>query len=171
MDKPIANQIAQLEAVLQRLTQHHEHLLGLMRRQREALRTADEKAVSDLSRQENAVVQQITEQEKRRLELVASLTSALQPGAERSLKMREVAELLPEPARGRLLVLRAQLRERIESVKEQSSVTRRATQALMSHMQGLVQSLGQASTRGAGYDRPGQRQSALPAIGTINLTA
>ena len=171
MDKAVSVQVTQLESVLTRLAQQHEQLLSLMQRQRAALRIADEATVSDLSRQENAMVQLISAQEKRRLELVASLTTLLRPGGDSPLRLREVAELLPEPARGRLLVLRQQLRGRISEVKEQSSVTRRATEALLNHMQGLVQSLSQVGTRGAGYPRPGAAPVSLPAIGSINLTA
>ena len=171
MDNALAGVIAELEGVLSQLADRHEQLLGLMRRQREHLRRAEVDQVAELSRLENAQVQSISELEKRRLALVASLTGVLSPTAEKPLRMREAAELLPEPARGRLLVLRLKLRERIGEVKEQSSVSRRATEALLNHMQGLVQSLSQVSARGAGYERPGRPQTALPAIGTINLTA
>jgi len=171
MDNTLTNIVADLEQVLSQLADRHEQLLGLMRRQREALRDAEVERVAELSRLENAQVQSISELEKRRLALVASLTAVLSPSSQKPLLMREAAELLPEPARGRLLVLRQQLRERIGEVKEQSSVSRRATEALMNHMQGLVQSLSQVSARGAGYDRPGRPQAGLPAIGTINLTA
>ncbi|XAM01004.1 flagellar protein FlgN [Phycisphaeraceae bacterium D3-23] len=171
MDKRIARELAQLEATLTQSAERHEQLLSLMRRQRDALRQAQGEQVADLSRQENAVVQAISELEKRRLELVASLTVAVLPGATQPMRMRELAEQLPEPARGRLLVLREKLRERIVAVKEQSSVSRRASESLLSHMQGLVQSLSHVSARGAGYDRPGVSRHALPAIGTISMTA
>ncbi|MEM9414896.1 MAG: flagellar protein FlgN [Planctomycetota bacterium] len=171
MDKRLVAELGGLEATLAQLAERHEQLLSLMQRQREALRKAETEQIAALSRQENAVVQTISTLEKRRLEQVASLTQVVSPGAAQPMRMRELAERLPEPARGRLLVLRQQLRERIVAVKEQSSVSRRASEALMNHMQGLVQSLSHASVRGAGYDRPGQARNALPAIGTISMTA
>lgn len=164
--------IPQLETVLKQLTERHEQLLSLMQRQREALRGADHRGVSELSRLENVLVKAITDLEKRRLELVADLTRAVDPAAAQPMRMRDLAERLGEPSRGRLLVLRQQLRERIQQVKDESSVTRRATEALMKHMQGLVQTLSSAG-RGSAYaprnavaNRP-----IAPALRTLNLTA
>ena len=158
--------------VLKQLTERHEQLLSLMLRQREALRSADHRGVSELSRLENALVKAITELEKRRLELVADLTRVVDPAAPQPMRMRDLAERLPEPARGRLLVLREQLRQRIQQVKDESSVTRRATEALMKHMQGLVQTLSTAG-RGSAYAPRATMNSRpiTPALRTLNLTA
>lgn len=163
--------IPQLEEVLRQLTERHEQLLSLIQRQREVLRAADHRGVSELSRLENVVVKAITDLEKRRLELVADLTRAVDPGAAQPMRMRDLAERLPEPARGRLLVLRQQLRQRIQQVKDESSVTRRATEALMKHMQGLVQTLGNTG-RGSAYAPSSfAMQPPPPALRTLNLTA
>lgn len=167
----LTRNIPVLEAVLKQLTERHEQLLSLMRRQREALRQADHRGVSEYSRLENTLVQAIGDLEKRRQELVAELTRAVDPSATSPMRMRDLADRLPEPARGRLLVLREQLRERIAKVKEQSSVTRRATESLLKHMQGLVQTLSTAS-RAAGYaPASAPKKDALPAIGTLRVTA
>lgn len=167
----IAKLVPVLETVLKQSTDRHEQLLTLMKRQRECLRLADHHGVSECSRLENTVVQAIGELEKRRLEVVAEMTKAIEPMSLGPMRMRDLAERLPEPARGRLLVLREQLRERIMAVKEQSSVTRRATEALLTHMQGLVQTLSNAG-RAAGYapanhPQPENTQS----LGTLRVTA
>jgi len=160
-----------LEAVLKQLADRHEQLLTLMQRQREALRQADHHGVSEYSRLENTLVQAIGDLEKRRLELVAELTRAVDPSAVAPLRMVDLAERLPEPSRGRLLVLREQLRERIAKVKHESSVTRRATESLLKHMQGLVHTLGNAG-RAAGYaPASAPQQNQVPAIGTLRVTA
>lgn len=167
----IAKHIPVLETVLKQLAERHEQLLALVKRQRECLRLADHHGVSECSRLENTLVQAIGELEKRRLELVAQLTRAVDPSSMQPMRMRDLAERLPEPARGRLLVLREQLRERISAVKEQSSVTRRATEALLKHMQGLVQTLGNAG-RAAGYAPANQPQPAsTQTLGTMKVTA
>lgn len=160
-----------LETVLKQLADRHEQLLTLMKRQRECLRLADHHGVSECSRLENTLVQAIGDLEKRRLELVAQLTQALDPNAPQPMRMRDLAQQMPEPARGRLLVLREQLRARIAEVKEQSSVTRRATEALLNHMQGLVQTLGNAS-RAAGYAPANHPKSPTgETLGTLKVTA
>jgi hypothetical protein len=167
----IAKHVAQLETVLKQSADRHEQLLSLMKRQRECLRLADHHGVSECSRLENAQVQAIGDLEKRRLELVAALTRAIEPKALGPMRMRDLAERLPEPTRGKLLVLREQLRERITAVKEQSSVTRRATEALLTHMQGLVQTLGNAG-RAAGYAPSNRPQPAdTQTFSTLRVTA
>lgn len=160
-----------LETVLKQLADRHEQLLSLMKRQREALRLADHRGVSECSRLENTVVQAIGDLEKNRLELVAQLTRVVDPSATAPMRMRDLAERLPEPSRGRLLVLREQLRDRIALVKEQSSVTRRATESLLKHMQGLVNTLGSAG-RAVGYAPASQPQPPnAPVLGTLKVTA
>src|SRR5690606_29211509 len=124
-------------AVLQQQVQAHEALLSLLQRKREALRTGGTRAMTELAALENEKVQLISELEKHRLTLVAELTLALVPDAAEPMRLGELAERMPEPARGRLLVLRHQLRERMEQVREASSVLRRATEALMKHVHGL----------------------------------
>lgn len=171
MADPIQKHIPVLEAVLKQLADRHEQLLSLMKRQRESLRQADHRGVSECSRLENVLVQAIGDLEKRRLELVAELTRAVDPTAVAPMRMRDLAERLPEPARGRLLVLREQLRSRIAEVKEQSSVTRRATESLLKHMQGLVQTLSTAG-QAAGYAPANKSNTPLaPTLGTLRVTA
>lgn len=171
MADPMSKHIPVLETVLRQLADRHEQLLTLMKRQREALRQADHRGVSECSRLENALVQAIGDLEKKRLELVAQLTRVVEPTAAAPMRMRDLAERLPEPSRGRLLVLREQLRERIAKVKEESSVTRRATESLLKHMQGLVQTLSGAG-RAVGYAPASHPQPALGApIGTLKVTA
>jgi len=171
MDNTILKHLAQLESVLGALTQHHETLLGMMKRQRDLLRAGDHKAVTALSRQESELVQAISQHEKVRLELVADLTLRIDPEATEALAMRDLAERLPEPQRGRLLVLRTQLRERIQAVRDESSVTRLATQTLVRHLQGLVQSVAQVGASGAAYGAQGTAPTTIPRIGNLNLTA
>jgi len=171
MADTIHKHIPALETTLKQLTDRHEQLLSLMKRQRECLRLADTHGVSECSRLENSLVQAIGDLEKRRQELVAELTRAVDPSAAAPMRMRDLAEHLGEPARGRLLVLREQLRERITAVKEQSSVTRRATEALLNHMQGLVQTLGGVG-RANGYAPASQPKPVNPQpIGTLRVTA
>lgn len=171
MADAITKHIPVLETVLKQSADRHEQLLTLMQRQRECLRLADHHGVSECSRLENTIVQAIGDLEKRRLELVAQLTKAVDPSAIQPMRMRDLAERLPEPARGRLLVLREQLRERITAVKEQSSVTRRATEALLNHMQGLVQTLGNAG-RASGYAPANHpKPASMQTLSTLKVTA
>lgn len=171
MAETLEQHTAALESVLQQQVQAHEALLSLLERRRQAMRTADTRAVNELCALENEKVQAISELEKQRLTLVAKLTLAIDPTAAEPMRMGELAERLPEPARGRLLVLRHQLMQRMARVREASSVARRAAEALMKHVHGLVQTIGVLSTGVSTYSQQGQPPRQATAVSTINLTA
>ena len=162
--------IGSLESVLHQQIKLHEQLYTLMNQKREAMRRGDNPGMHELCDLENEKVQAISELEKQRLQLVADLTLHVQPDAAAPMRMLELADALAEPTRGRLLVLRQQLLERMEQVREQSSIARRAAQSLVNHMQGILQTLGALSTGAGTY---GQRGA--PTVGgqvsTINVTA
>lgn len=167
MDKTIT----QLEEVLHAEIAAHERLLAAIRRKVDACRRSRRDEVESQCRLENQELQSLAQCEKQRLQLVADLTRALDPGARKPLRMGEMAAKLPEPARGRLLALRNQLRARAEEVKRESSVARQATETLMRHMQGIMQAIGGAITGIVTYNRSGSRPPAAVAVSTFVATA
>ncbi|MEM1108311.1 MAG: flagellar export chaperone FlgN [Planctomycetota bacterium] len=171
MDKKLRLNIEHLEAVLAQALERQRQMLSLLERKRLALRGGKDQEMIDLTRLENATVQSISEIEKRRLQLVADLTLAVDPQAKEPLKMKDLAERLPEQYRGRLLVMRGKLVEAITQVAEQTSVVRRASESLMKHVNGLIRTIGVVSHGGAAYGQTG-RVNAKPArMSTLNLTA
>lgn len=171
MHESTEQQATNLQTVLQQQVEAHEQLLTLLQRKRDGLRTADAKSVMACCALENEKVQLISELEKQRLCVIAALTLSLDPQAAAPLRLADLAEQLPEPVRGRLLVLRQQLVERMTRVAEASTVARRAAEALGRHMHGLVQSIGAISTGVATYGQRGKRPAGATAISTISVTA
>jgi hypothetical protein len=167
MDKALA----QLEAVLHDQIAAHQRLLALLERKIAAMRCADHAAVAECCRQENREVQQVGEWEKRRLLLMAELTRALDPAAPEPLRLGDLAERLSEPARGRLLVLRTRLRERMEAVRRESAVAHRAAETLLTHMHGLMKTIGSVMTGIGVYGRGGALPRAATAVSTFSATA
>lgn len=167
MDK----QVARLESVLAQLDTAHGHLLSLLKSKREALRKAEPRQITQLTRQENEAVQVISELEKQRLELVGELTLAINPEATQPLRLLDLAERLDEPARGRLLVLRGQLKQRIEQTQQELAIVKKATGSLVRHMQGLVQTIGTALTGVGLYSSRGSLPQGAMAMNTFNATA
>ena len=167
MDK----KIAQLEAVLADETLAHERLIEAMDRKLQALRTADHQKVFACCDEENRQVQRIGELEKQRLVLVAELTQIIAPSAAEPMRMVELADRLTEPARGRLLVRRQQLRDRVEQARKKAGVARRAAEMLVQHMQGLIRVVGGAMTGIGLYGRTGAPPQAALAVSTINTMA
>jgi len=163
--------IAKLEQILSKQLEEHELMFGLLKRKREALRQANHRLVRDCCEQENHRVQAIGELEKHRLRLVGELTLMLNPHAAAPMLLGELAERLDEPARGRLLVFRQQLREKMEQIRHDASVVRRATESLTRHMQGLVQTISGAMNCGGVYGSGGAPPQRAMAMSTFNTTA
>ena len=159
-----------LERVLVDLIDAHEKLVALCVAKRGALSAAQHDRVAELLGLENIRMQKIGELEKQRQRLGGELTLALDPAAGAPLRLRQLAERCEEPRRGRLLVLRQTLEGRMRSASNEMKVARRATEALMRHMQGIVQTISSVCTGAGVYGRPGD--TATPAaMSTFNTTA
>ncbi len=173
MDRHLEQQISALENLLEEQLRAHEKLSGLLLTQRDALRKSDQRMIAELARQENVQVQRIAELEKQRQMLAAELTLLVQPGAAAPLPLAELAQLLPEPQRTKLLVRRAELRQRMLQVQQQSQASKRASQEMARHMNQLVQRVSALCTGVATYGRSGGPAPAarrLPAS-TFSMTA
>lgn len=167
MDK----ELAQIESVLRDEIAAHQRLLSLLQRKLAALRRADQKSVTAICQQENQEVQQIADLAKQRMTLAAALTQMVDPAAGEPMRLMELCQRLPEPARGRLLLLRQQLVAQMDQVRADSGVARRAAESLLSHMHGLVQSIGSVVTQVTTYGRTGALPRAATAMSTFTTTA
>ncbi len=166
MDK----QLEGLESVLTQQAAAHEKMLALMQQKRQALRDARHDRVTQCSEEENTLVQVLGALEKTRLKLIGELTLAVNPSAKEPMRLLELADHLPEPQRGRLLVLRQQLQERMLLVKQETAVVRRAIESLVRHMQGLVQTVGSVVTGVGLYGNHGAPPKDTLAVSTFQAT-
>ncbi len=171
MDDMLEKSLHQLEKLLNRQIASHETLLGIMLRKRQALQTANHVVMTECTLQESEQVKLIAQTEKERLDLVARITLMVDPASQAPLKMLDLAQRLPEPAQGRMLMLRLKLRERMENVQRESGVARKASEALLRHVQGLVQMIGTACTGVSTYSQQGMPHRAATAVSTFNATA
>jgi len=167
MDKDLQ----QLEQHLRDLLAEHDAMLTLIRRKREAIRQAKPAVVQDCSARENAHVQKIGSIETQRQRVVATLTAAITPQSSQPLRLGQIAERCSEPQRGRLLVLQAQLIERMNQIKRESAITRSAMEGLLGHVQGMVQTLIQTVAGGGTYGQRGTMNAAGAAVSSFNATA
>ncbi len=166
MDKQLDN----LERQLRELLEAHETMLTLLRRKREAVRHAAPAVVSECTERENECVKRIGAIESSRQQGVAELTRMFEPGATEPLRLAELAERLPEPRRGRLLVLHQQLKGVMEQVRREAAVTRRAMDGLLSHVQGMVQMVVQTVGGGGTYGRRGRVTPAAAVVSSFSTT-
>ena len=171
MDKNIPRLVVTIEQVLSQLLQQHTELLDLLKRKREKLRTNDTQALMDFCTLEHEKVQKIAELEKQRLTVVAELTLAVEPGAPEPLRLTDLAERLPEPARGRLLVSRQQVLEKMKQVQSETAIARQATETMAKHMHGMIQTIGAISTGVSTYGSGGAFPQRATAVSTFSATA
>jgi hypothetical protein len=149
------NDLAQLEALLRQEIEAQRNLTAAVQRKLAAIRAADHRQVVACCQDENHLMQIAADLAKARLALAAKITQTLDPAASQPLRLGDLAEKLAEPARGRVMVLRQQLRQQMEAVGHESGIARRAAEVLASHMRGLVRTVG-AAMNGAGvYGRGG----------------
>lgn len=161
--------ITALERLLRQQLEGHQRLLICIERKRQAIRDADIERVTAICREENIIVQRLTETEKQRLELLGHLTSTLQPQADKPLAVIEIARSAPEPQQSVLIALAAQLREVLMEAKRQSSMVRAAAQALSRHMSGIVHTVHSALSRARVYSHRGTITLGLPVQSTLDL--
>jgi len=171
MAKSIQPTLQALESVIQKQLEIHEYLIESAPHKREALQKADLQWLTQLCQLENEKVQALSELEKKRLEIAARLTLLVKPGSPEPMRMREIAQCLSGPAREKLLLLRDELIKRMQQVKQQTTVARRASDALMKHVQGVVQNIGAMTTGVSTYVDNGQRPSSATAVSTFSMTA
>lgn len=162
--------IAKLEDTVQRQIILQEKLLTVMRLKVDAFRKADHDSVSACTRQENIELQAFAELEKQRLTYVAEITRSLDPSATTPLTMGDMAMRLPEPARGRLLVLRNKLKDKMETVRREGGVLNRASETLLKHMHGIVQSISGALSGISTYGKKGAPPRMAMAVSTFSAT-
>lgn len=163
--------ILQLDANLRAMLEEHTRLLSLIERKHQAMRSGRPAAITDCCVAENVHVQAIGELEKRRQGLMAELTRRLSPNSAEPLRLTEAAERIAEPARGRLLVLHAQLRQAVQQVRERNAVAQRATEALLGHVHGMMQMIGQAIGQAGTYSRRGVATGPAQTSSSFQATA
>ncbi len=171
MRKQLEQPLVALERTLRSQLVAHERLSKLLDQKRQAVCQADQERMAQLCELENQEVREIGDLEKVRLQQVADLTLLMDPDAAKPMKLGELAELLPEPQRGRLLVFRQQLCDRMLQTQTQSRTTRQATELLMQHMAGLLQKVSAVCTGVSVYSAKGAPPKQAMAVSTFSLTA
>lgn len=160
-------QINKMEQILRDLLTEHEALLMLLQRKHEAIRQAKTTVVEDCTVRENAHVQRIGRLEKERQQLLAVMSPK---SLGRFLRVAEIAEMADEPQRTHLVVLAAQLRQRMVEIKELSQMMKVALESLLKHMSGVVQMVLQTVGGGGTYGRRG-RVTQAPKVSSFSAVA
>lgn len=148
--------LAELEGYLTQLCDAHQQFLVLIERKKQALRSAKVKIIQECCQEENLLIQKISAIEKRRLHVVGRITGFLTPDAKVPLSLTDIATSLSEPEKDRLILQQQRLIGLVENVKLENSIVQSATQALLGHVQGVIQMIGQAFDSVGTYGNKGK---------------
>lgn len=135
---PLDPEAAELEQILRLIAHEYECLGRSAIERRIAMRNADTAGLARCIGEENRAVQSLADLERRRMIVVEAMAVRIGAPSRSQTPVSQIARSLPEPARTRLLTLSGSLKELMEQVMRVNDSTRRAAEALSSHMEGLM---------------------------------
>lgn len=164
----IDEQVTTLEQLLRDLLTEHLRLIDLAGRHREALRSADGKAITDLSIERDAVNARISSLNGQRTSVMAAL--ATQAGGDGSgITVQAIAQSLAHPQSATLLTLAEQLRSAIESTRREHSILRDATAAFAGHINGVLSRAFEMCAPARTYTSAGRVSTASSLPGALDV--
>ncbi len=153
---PAAPDAERMESLLGALIDEHNALLGLAREHRAALTSADAKRLQGVVEQTGQVLGRIQAVESERQRLVARPDG--RPGT-----IDELLRVVDEASRHRLSDRAATLRDLIHTVQREHEAVRAASEALATHMRGLMQQVAGRLSHAGTYGRAGR----VEPVGTV----
>lgn len=134
----------------------HDRLLVAVKRQREAIRRADLDDLSLTCREEERLVAHLTAAHAKRQRLMERVTAHLAPGSRRTLGLEEIVRLAPERLHDAFGELARRLASARDEIRRESAIVREASEALVRHLGGIIQTV-HASVVGTNvYERRGR---------------
>jgi hypothetical protein len=156
---------AEVERLLAELVGAYTALESLAREHRAAIARADGDAVGACARREAEIGAALFVLEERRRRIAASVRA--QPGER--ITLTTVIERLGAADRGRLSAMAAGLRDLVGRVQREYRTIRAATQAIVAHMDGLVQQVGRRLADTPTYGRAGRLHAGRPAACGVDV--
>lgn len=157
--------VAEVERLLKELLVAYTTLETLAAEHRAAIARADGPGVEGCARREAEIAGALLELEERRRRLAASVPAA----AGERVTLTMVIDRLAAPERGRVAALAGALRELVARVQREYRTIRAATQAIVAHMDGLVQQVGRRLGDAPTYGRGGRLHAGPPAACGVDV--
>ena len=134
----------------------HERLHALLKTKRDAIRTANFDGLMSVCRDEQMIIQKLTDLERNRLQIVDEVARVIGHRGEKRPTVEIIAAQTDAPRAERLRGVAARLRGLVESVRDESAVLARAAQTLSRHMSGLMQTMQRTLNETGVYERAGR---------------
>lgn len=152
----IVELVGVLEKILRAQYEDYKKIANFIELKQEAIRNANMQEITGICQDEHVVAQHATQLEKQRLLLTGELTSKLQPNASEPLTVSQIAEVLEDPDRQRILELATQLKQTVKEVRQASSIVHKAADVLSAHMGGLLQTMQSVLSKAQVYSQKGR---------------
>ncbi len=173
MTKTADSQTTALLTLLERLAVLHDQLRDVICEKVERMRTADIEGMRSCIDREAALVEQVTEQEglRRQIMIAVGQSLGISPSRARSMNIRVLANRLAEPGGTRLLAAADRLRRVVAQVAERNRVAGLIAREILGHFRHVFAAM--TTTGGArvgGYTHQGgldvpTRRRLLDALG------
>lgn len=156
--------VNRLDALLATLVEEHRTLLALARSHRDALAHADSERLKAIVDQTGQVLQRVHAVETERQRLVA------RPDG-RPSTMDELIDAVNDADRRRLSDRAGTLRTLIQNVQHEHEAVRAASEALATHMRGLIQQVAGKLSHAGTYGRGGRVEPVGTVVTGVDLGA
>lgn len=158
MDSHEVNKLARdLARLLAKLADLYGELSSHMRRKLEAIKQADSDQVTSIVAQEMALAHTIAEREGLRRHITQKLAGLLNipTDTQRSLRLSELVDHLPEPYRSQVLSAATGLKARVAEIQEQQKTVRLITEEMLKHIGAVVSTMTAPLPDTETYERTG----------------
>lgn len=154
---------ASLLTLLEGLEGLHRELYDVICEKIDRMRTSDIDGMRESIERESKLVEQITEQEalRRQLMTVAGGELGIAAHTACTMNVRQLADRLPEPLRGELLEAADRLRSTVAKVAQRNRVAALVAREILRHFRHVFSAMTSTdSGQASGYTQRGERRSA-----------
>lgn len=155
--------LGMLEATLRRQIGLHRAMREVAEAKRESIIKGDITLLEETVAEERKLVAEIEEEESKRLAVVPMVKRGLDM-PEGEDRLSDLIGRLPEPERGRLAMVRLELKEIIEECRRLTRHNAELLKASLEHVESFLRAVAEASRPDANYKRDGKRNLGGPTI-------
>lgn len=164
------DRVEQLEGIMRSLVVCYEQILTFAKQRKDAIRSADTNKLGSVIRQENTLVQQVADIEKKRIEVVRVLAESLGSTKREQTTVGWIASRIGSAGES-LNILADHLKQTISRVQQLNAVTKQASEMLAKHMQGILQTVAKDRSFVKTYSSAGSMAQPRGASTGLNAVA
>ncbi len=155
--------VGMLEGILERQIEIHKEMIVVADAKKESIIKGDIALLENTVAEEKKLVGRIEEEEKKRQAVMPLVKKGLGLGDD-VVKIIDVIEHLEEPEKNRLLAVRTELKELLETCQLKTRHNAELLKASIEHVETFMKSLNDAIQKDNIYNKEGKRAGGGPSI-------